>query len=385
MTSTLARVRELTPVIRQRSPEVEQARRVPVDLIAQLKAVGCFRMYVPTEYGGDDLTLGQALEVIEEVAWADGSTGWTTMIGSDAPILFSRLPRASFEAIYAHGPDVIGGGALAPKGQAARVEGGYCVSGQWSFASGCQHADWLMGHAVVVDQGQPQLLPTGIPDMRVAVFPANQVEVVDTWRVVGLKGTGSHDFRLHETYCPEEWTFSVMGASCVANAGFGIPLLGQLSLNVATVAVGIGRGALDDIAELVGGGKRRVFASTRTAQSAVFQDKLGQADASVRGARALLYADADAAWAKASRGEEFSVLERLRLRATSAYVVQLMTQVVDFAYTAGGGSSLYEASSLQRRLRDIHALTQHVGVSGEVFEYVGALLAGEELDQHARV
>jgi alkylation response protein AidB-like acyl-CoA dehydrogenase len=266
-----------------------------------------------------------------------------------------------------------------------RVNGGYCVSGQWSFASGCQHAEWLIAHAVVFDEGQPQLLPGGVPDMRVALFPASQVEIVDTWRVVGLKGTGSHDFRLRDAYCPEERAFSLMGPPCLAKPGFDIPILGQLALNVAAVAVGIGRGALDDIAELAGGGKRRVFASNRLAASAVFQDKLGEADATVRGARALLHADAEAAWATASHGQEFSPLERLRIRATAAYVVRLMTQVVDLSYTAGGGSAIYEASALQLRLRDMHALTQHISVSGEAFEYVGALLAGEELDQQARV
>ncbi|MBV9322930.1 MAG: acyl-CoA dehydrogenase family protein [Chloroflexi bacterium] len=385
MTTTLERVRELTPMIRQRSTEIEQGRHVPLDLIAELKAAGCFRMHVPAEYGGDDLTLSQALDVIEELARADGSTGWTTMIGSDGPTLFSRLPKTTFDTIYADGPDVIGAGALAPKGRAMRVDGGYCVSGQWSFASGCQHADWLLAHAVVVDQGQPQLLSSGVPDMRVAVFPTNQVEIVDTWHVVGLNGTGSHDFSLREAFCPEERTFSLMGPPSVANTGFGIPLLGQLSLNLAAVALGIGRGALDDIAQLAGGGKRRVFASHRLAESAVFQDKLGEADVTLRGAHALLHADAEAAWAKAGRGEEFSPLERLRIRATAAYVVRLMTRVVDVSYTAGGGSAIYEASPLQRRLRDIHALTQHIGVSGEAFEYVGALLAGEELDPRARV
>jgi alkylation response protein AidB-like acyl-CoA dehydrogenase len=386
MTATLERVRELTPAIRRRSTECEQARRVPLDLIAQLKTAGCFRMHVPSEYGGDDLTLSQALDVIEELARADGSTGWTTMIGCDAPALFARLPRTTFDAIYADGPDLIGAGATAPKGQARRVGGGYCVSGQWSFASGCQHAEWLIAHAVIVDQtGQPELLPTGSPEMRVGVFPANEAEIVDTWRVVGLQGTGSHDFRLRDVYCPEERTFSLMGPPCLPNAGFAIPILGRLALSLAAVAVGIGRGALDEIAELAGSGKRRIFASNRLAESVVFQDKLGEADATVRGARALLHADVDAAGAKASRGEEFSPLERLRVRATAAYVVRLMAQVVDLAYTAVGGSAIYQASPLQRRLRDIHALTQHIGVSGEAFEYVGALLAGEELDPRARV
>jgi alkylation response protein AidB-like acyl-CoA dehydrogenase len=279
---------------------------------------------------------------------------------------------------------VIGAGATAPKGRARRVQGGYCVSGQWSFASGCQHAEWLIAHAVIVDQtGQPELLPTGLPDMRVAVFPANEAEIVDTWRVWACKVPEAMTFDWATAYCPEERTFSLMGPPCLPNAGFAIPILGRLALSLAAVAVGIGRGALHDIAELAG--SVRMFASNRLAESVVFQDKLGEADATVRGAQALLHADVEAAWAKASRGEEFSPLERLLVRATAAYVVRLMAQVVDLAYTEGGGSAIYQASPLQRRLRDIHALTQHVGVSGEPFAYIGALLAGEELDPRARV
>ena len=380
-TTTLQRVRALAPTIRHRSDEIEHARRLPLDLVDDLRTVGCFRMHVPVRYGGDELTLSETLEVIEELACADGSTGWSVMIGCDTPVLLGRLPEPTFEAIYAAGPDVIGGGSLAPKGQAVPVDGGYCISGRWSFASGCQHADWLVTHAVVVANGQPRLLPNGLPDMRVAVFPASEVEIVDTWQVAGMQGTGSHDICLRDSYCPAERTFTLFGGlPSLAGAAFAIPILSELALHQAAVALGIGRGALDDVAELAGGGKRRVFAAHRLAESAVFQDTLGEADATLRAARALLRTEADAAWAKASRGEVFSLLERARLRATASQVVRMATQVVDAAYTAGGGTAIYASSPLQRRLRDIHVQGQHIGVSRDAFAHVGALLAGEELD-----
>ena len=381
MTTTLQRVRELAPTIRQRSDEIERGRRLPLDLLADLTAAGCFRMHVPARYGGDDLTLTEAIEVVEELARADGSTGWSTMIGSETPILFGLLPEATFAAIYASGPDVIGAGSLAPKGQAVPVDGGYCVSGQWPFASGCQHAGWLAGHAVVVEGGQPRLLPTGLPEMRVAVFPADAGEIVDTWQVAGMQGTGSHDFRVRDAYCPAERTFSLFGGTPgVEGPAFAIPTLAELALHQGAVALGIAQGALDDIADLAGGGKRRLFASNRLAESAVFQETLGQADATLRAARALLYSDAEAAWAKASRRELFSPLERVRLRTTASTVVRLATQVVDAAFAAGGGTALYASSPLQRRLRDVHVQGQHIGVSRDAFGYVGALLAGEALD-----
>jgi alkylation response protein AidB-like acyl-CoA dehydrogenase len=377
---TQARVLELAPSLRARSDEIEQARRLPPDLVAELVAAGCFRMLVPAAYGGDELALTQAMSVIEEVAAADGAAGWNTMIGCGSPILFGRLPVRTFEAIYANGPDVIGGGSLAPKGQARAVSGGYCVTGQWSFASGCQHANWLLAHAVVLRQDQPAAAsPNGMPEMRVSVFPSAQAEVLDTWHVAGLRGTGSHDFRLQERFVPDEYTFSVFdGEPPVRGTIFRIPPLAQLPLLIASVAVGLARGAMDDLAALVGSGKKRLYAPSRLAESAVFQDKFGEVDAMLRAARAALHTEAASAWARADDG--LRVLDRARLRATASYVAGMATSVVDFAYTAGGGTSVYDASPLQRRLRDIHALTQHIGVSRDAFGYVGTVLAGEEPD-----
>jgi alkylation response protein AidB-like acyl-CoA dehydrogenase len=199
--------------------------------------------------------------------------------------------------------------------------------------------------------------------------------------VAGLQGTGSHDIRLRDAYCPAERTFNLFGGTpTIEGAAFAFPPLAQLALHVAAVAIGIGQGALDDICELATGGKQRVLAPRRLAESAVFQDALGQADTTLRGARALLHADAEAAWARASCGDSFAPLDRARLRATASQAASLATQVVDAAYTAGGGTVVYESSPLQRRLRDIHALTQHVSMGREVFALVGTLLAGQELD-----
>jgi alkylation response protein AidB-like acyl-CoA dehydrogenase len=382
-TATLERVRELGPVISTRTDEIEQARRLPLDLVDDLIGAGCFRMLVPHRYGGDELSLSEAFDVIEELAYADGSTGWTTMIGCAGVPLFGSLPRSTFEEIYADGPDVIGAGALAPKGRAVPVTDGYRISGQWPFASGCQHSSWFMGQTMVLADGQPQLLPGGMPVMRVAVFPADEVEILDTWHTVGLQGTGSHDISVSDAFCPEQRTFQMFGVSPtrpVEGTIFAIPVFSQLGLFVAAAALGIGRAAIHDMAELAAGGKRAAFTGRRVAESAVFQDRLGEADAILRAARALLHTEAEAAWTIARGGRAFSLLERARLRATGPQVVSMVAQVVDAAYTAGGGTSVYDSSPLQRRLRDIRALTQHAAAGRDFFAIVGALLAGEEID-----
>jgi alkylation response protein AidB-like acyl-CoA dehydrogenase len=338
-------------------------------------------MLVPREYGGDELSLPDALRVVETLSRADASTGWTVMIGSHGPLVLSFLPRTTFEQIYAAGPDVILGGALAPKGAAVPGEGGYRVSGRWPFASGCQHATWLVGNCMVLTDGQPELMPDGMPMMRLAVFPADQVARHDTWDVVGLRGTGSHDISVQDAWRPADWTCTLFGGrSILEGPTFSISLLAQLALYIAAVAVGIAAGAVDDVGQVARSGKRRSLAPRRLAASPMFQEHMGEADGALRAARALLYAEAAGAWEKVTAGAMLGLLDRAQLRAAGAHVVRLSVRAVDIAYTAGGGTSLYETFPLQRRFRDIHALTQHASVAGDVIPLVGALLAGESVD-----
>jgi indole-3-acetate monooxygenase len=380
-TATLERVRELAPTIRRRADEIEAARRIPLDLVEDLKSIGCFRMVVPREAGGDELALDQQLDIIEELACADGSTGWTVMIGASSPVLFGLLPRRGFDEIYADGPDVIGAGALAPKGQARRVGDGYCVSGQWPFGSGCQHASWLLAQSIVVADGKPKMAANGVPEMRIMVVPAEQAAILDTWKVSGLRGTGSHDFRIDDVFCPDHRTTSLLGGgACIDAVAMRIPTLSTFSMLMAAVALGIGRAAIEDLTALAMDGKRRAFAAQRVAASPVFQDRLGEAEATWRAARALVHSEAARAWHMASAAQAFEPIDRARIRSAGALVVGMMARVADTAYTAGGGTSVYEASPLQRHLRDIHALTQHINVSRDLFAISGALLVGEEID-----
>lgn len=380
--TTLERARQLAPEIAKRADEIEAGRRVPLDLLDDLVAAGCFRMLVPRRFGGSELPLGDALAVIEELSRADAATGWTVMIGATTPAVLSFLPLPTFEQLYAAGPDVIGGGTLAPKGRLVAEDGGYRVTGQWPFASGCQHCSSLAVHGVVVRDGAPAMLPNGMPEMRVALFPAGEVEIVDTWHVSGLRGTGSHDLKVDGLFCPEERTGRLFGGTpCVDTQVTRLPALGLLGTAVGAVAVGIAAGAVDDIVSLAGGGKRPAFQpNRRLAESPLFQAKLGEADATLRAARGLLHAEADAAWARAAGDQPPTVLDRARMRATGPKVTSLAVEVVDAAYAAGGGTSLYDSSPLQRRLRDIRALTQHAGVSADFFGVVGALMVGEDVD-----
>jgi indole-3-acetate monooxygenase len=371
----LADLRALAPAIAERAPEIEAARRLPPDMVEQLTSIGLFRALLPRRWGGLEIDFPPSVDLLAELAAADGSAGWSSMIGCETPQLFALLPEATFEAIYADGPDVIVGGAFAPRGTLEAIDdgtGGYRVSGRWSFASGCQHARWLFGNCVVTRGGQPVPGPMpGAPQLRCAVLPAAAWQIHDTWRTAGLRGTGSHDIEIRDAMVAKEWTFDLfLGEAFAREPLFAAPLL-QFSTHIGAVALGIAQGALRDLIALASTNKTRLYAKDALADSTLFQYRLGHAEADLEAARALLRARAEELWAQAL-GEGVPQAMRTRVLQTTAWVAETSARVVDGLYTAGGASALYDASPLQRRLRDIHALTQHASVQDSVFATAGA-------------
>ena len=367
--SVLDKIRAMAPAIAARGDEIEQGRRLPTDLVEKLSTAGCFRAMVPASHGGQGLTFAEQLLVIRELARADGSVGWTVMIGSSAPVVLGLLPRSSFDQIYAKGPDVILGGAFNPKGVATPVDGGYRVSGRWSFASGCQHCHWFVAHCMV-DDGR-------MPPVRMMVLPPSDVEIADTWYVSGLCGTGSHDFVVDDDFVPDERSFTLWDEPALDGPLWRIPELSLSSLMMANVAVGIAEGALGEITTLASG-KVPMLADSTLGANALFQHDLAEADARLRAARALLDADAATAWRIADAGRELSPEDRARTRSTAVWVARTAACVVDAAYHAGGGTSLYVSSPLQRRLRDVHAVTQHFALKPDTLTLAGSVLAGQD-------
>ena len=370
----LAAVRALAPTIAGRAAETEAARRVPPDLLAALIDAGCFRVALPPSHGGIGADLASALDLFETVAAADGSTGWTVMIGAAAWVDLAGLPRATFDDLFAASRDVIVAGAFNPTGASivATEDGRYRVDGRWGFASGCEHATLLFGNCIegVVD---------GAPRLRIAVFSPDEIEIEDTWNVSGLRGTGSHHFRADGVVVAAERTVvPLAGEPCVDAPMARIHTPALIGLAVASVALGIAQGAFDEIVDLAAG-KVPLLAGAPLAASPQFQHALAVADTDVRAARALVGDTARSLWQSAVDGVELSLVDRARARAAAVWATDRATAVVDAAYRAGGGSALYTDCPLQRRLRDIHALTQHFIVRPDTLTTAGAILAGEDV------
>lgn len=391
--AVLDAVRDLAPVIATRAAEIEAARRLPLDLLDDLVVAGCFRMLRPTSHGGLGLGLTSGMRVIEELSRADASVAWTVGIGSAGWLDLVDLPRATFDAILGENPDAVVAGAVNPTGTAVAVDGGYRIEGRWAFASGCEHSDWMFANCIEqpADGGGEDASgdePSGgdgppdggPPPMRVAVVSPADVEIEDTWSVSGLRGTGSHHFRIDGVVVPADHTYAVMTAEpCIDEPMARIPLPTPYTPLVAAMAIGAAQGALDDILALAAT-KVPLFAGATLATDPLFQNRLASVDARLRAARALVYGDAATVWRMAVAGEELPLELRARIRADGVWAVSTAVSVVDTAYTAGGSSSLYDSSPLQRRLRDIHALTQHFLVKADALTPVGAVLAGQDVD-----
>ena len=370
--SVLRGVRELAPTILDRAGEIEAGRRVPVDLLDRLRAAGCFRLVRPATHGGLEASVPDAMRALESLARADASVAWTVMIGAGSWIDLAHLPRATFDALYGTNPDAVTAGVFNPTGSIAPVDGGYQVTGRWSFASGCEHADVLFGNAI-------EGFADGVPQIRGAVFEPVDVAIEDTWSVSGLCGTGSHHFRVDGAVVPTERTYAPMdGEPCLDALIVHLPPPAVFSMVMASVALGIAQGALDDIVVLASE-KVPLLSPVALGGNPLFQFELATADTDVRAARSLLYDEAARLWAAAATGDPLTLEHRAQVRASAVWTVERATSVVSAAYRAGGGTSVYSECPLQRRLRDIHALAQHFIVRRDTLVTAGAILAGQDV------
>ena len=363
MHDLVSRAHAMAPSLRARAAELDEARRLPEDLVAALRAAGFLRMFVPRSHGGHETDLRTGMAVLEALATADPAVGWTVMIGAETPQLLAFLSRDTFDKMYAAGPDLVVGGGFNPQGTATRTADGYLVDGRWAFASGSTHADWLFGNCVVRPAEPSDTPPAGPPALRSVLVPASQARIVDTWHVLGLRGTGSHDIEIRGITVPDELTFDLFaGVPCLPGPGYVAPLM-HFILHLGAVAVGIAQGALDATTSLATEGKQRLYAKARLADSPLFQTDLGRADVTVRAARALLESTADELWTRCASDPATLPAIGPRISATLAWVTDAASSAVDTCYRAGGGQAARDSSPIQRRFRDMHTFSQHAAAA----------------------
>jgi alkylation response protein AidB-like acyl-CoA dehydrogenase len=295
-------------------------------------------------------------------------------IGSGGDIFAPLLPRETYEQVYRNGPDVIIVGSAQPAGTAEAVDGGWGVTGRWPFASGCQHADWMLGLCVLTEGGKPVPGEGGAPLVRGFFLPARDWQIEDTWHVAGLKGTGSHHIALRDTVVPAANFFDLAsGAPCLPGPLYQA-VRQLLPLLHGAISVGIAEGALDELVELANTGRQQLRAAVPMGDSETFQGELGRVAAELRAARAFLQVQAASHWRHALAGTLKDEALFTQGTQTAIWLVTTCVRGADACFALGGGSALYETSPLQRRLRDLHAAAQHAIAQQRHYAGAGKLL-----------
>lgn len=372
--------RRFGPVVEKATERIEKDRRVPEELIRELAGAGFFRMLVPRSLGGGEVDPETMIRAVETIARADGSTGWVVAIGATTGLVSAYLEEEAAREIYGRDPSGVAGGVFAPRGEAVAVEGGYRVTGRWPFASGCEHCSWLMGGCVVRRDGKTDLLPTGLADPRMMIFPAADARILDTWDASGLRGTGSHDIEVRDVFVPAEKSVSIVSGRPVRGGPlYAFPVFGLLAAAIAAVSLGIAASAVAELRRLavdkVPTGSRK-----RLGERTAVQGHFAEAEAMLGAARSFLLETTRGVRGVASTQGEIGLTERARLRLAATHATRSAARVVDLMYEAGGGTSVYASNPLQRHFRDVHVATQHIMVAPPTWTLAGAVLLGHDAD-----
>jgi len=372
--ATLERVRNIIPEIEACGDEIERERRLPAGLNLKLADAGAYRMALPRKYGGEDLAPLQSMRVLQELAHADGSVAWTAMVAFGFNVIFGRFSPAVVDRILAQGPS-LGRGAMAPLGTARPTRGGYIINGRWPLASGSYEYEWVGAGCLLMDGDKPRFGSDGRPVYRAALLPKGDVKFLDTWYSVGLRGSASTDFEIHEKFVPEEFTTDLFSApSAYDSVLHRLPFFMVTGPTHCAVCIGLVEGAIDDLTNLART-KRPAFSPKMLGEDPVFQYRLGELATRLEAARA--YTNTVANWTveKANADTPASPLDIVRMQTMLAYVHHQCVDIIDEAFTLAGATAVYRGCILQRRWRDIKCVASHFAANTSCYQALGAAIS----------
>ena len=375
----VAAARRLAPMVAAHREEAEEGRRLPPKVAAAFAESGLFQMYLPRSMGGGEISPLTAFHAVEAISIADGSAGWCVMVANAMAAFMGWLPAEVGRHFAGQPADFRVAGSLRPLGTATPVEGGYRVTGHWNFASGIDHATWLYCSAKIPEGKIPEgKIPEGKTGggVRAMWIPAHQATIVDTWSVVGMRGTGSQDFTVQDVFVPAAHTSSQAEKPLETGPLYN-PRLTYAAGWTGTVAnaLGIARGAIDAFVEMAGR-DGTTGSATLMRDRPYVQGKLAEAEAITSAARAFVLSAVGEAWEAASAGE--NDLDRLVARARLAIThgMHEAVRAVDLVFHAAGTNAIYSRNPLERYFRDAHVAVQHLSALPGHYESAGKVMVG---------
>ncbi len=380
----LERARQVAPVLEAASSRIEAQNELTDDVLSLLRQNGLLRLLMPHALGGAAVNPSTFVQVIEALAHADASTAWCVCQTSICSMVTAYMDASAAGDMFA-APAALLAWGVGPNASAVAVDGGYRVSGTWMFGSGSRHATWLGGHCAIVNaDGTPQLDRNGAAVERTMLFPRRSADVQDTWRVMGLRGTGSDTYSVKDLFVPAAFTSPVIAnwltvqpcdpailyrftGSALYAAGFG------------ALALGNARGMLDTFLRLAGSKTPR-GASNPLSASAVVQMHVAQSEAQLRSARLLVLDTLTQAEASIAQTGRITLDQRMAIRMAGTFAIHQATEVLERAYRSAGTTAIFESQPFERRFRDGYSISQHLQGRLAHFELVGKHLLGIEVD-----
>jgi len=377
----LEAARKLAPQIQACADQTEAERELPRPLFEALADAGMFHLAVPRAIGGAELDLPTYVEVIEELGKADASTGWCVNQGAIYATYSARMPRDVARAIWIDTPRAVVANTPAATATAVVVPGGYRVTGRQGFSTGCRHASWIAAHAQIVENGTTRL-DHGQPETRYFFVPVAEAEILDTWKVRGMRGTGTHHFAVRDVFVPAARTVLSATAPLLHDGPlYRIPRTLVFASGDAAVALGMARTCLSTFYELAGAKTPRAMQALLRDQSMI-QVAVGHAEAHLRTGRAFLLETVRDVWSAVTANGALTLDQRATLRLATTHGIRLAAQVIDAVYNAAGATAAYESSLIQRHFQDIHVITQHLQSRLSHYELVGSHWLGLPVDEN---
>ena len=363
------RARGLRDLVRCEAAESERLRTMSAPIVEAMWDSGLMSAFNPVEAGGVEPSFAEMIETWIEMAWQDGSFGWTGI--ANLPSSFaaaSYLPDEGFAEVFtANGNRVTMGGQFAPNGQGVVVEGGYRLTGSWSFGSGTGHSQYVAAGFLPMEDGEMRWISEGIPELMIALVPSAEVNFTDGWNVQGLKGTGSYDYDVADVFVPERRTFRLFtttplrGSSPAGRMG----MMPVTAAGHAAWALGVAKSMLDDLQELAAT-KYRMSDMASLASRPTFQKDLAHHVAAWRAAHLLVLDAFTTAESAVAAGDDLTPTLRVDMRVAAVYATDVARECAQWAHLAAGTTAIREGSRLERAFRDVYTGTQHAFISEKV-------------------
>ncbi len=357
----LQRARALAPTLAERAPETDALRRIPDATVAAFKEQGLFRMLQPARWGGAEVDPRVFFDVQMTIAAACPSSAWVLGVVGVHAWQLALFDDKAQQDVWGADPGVLISSSYAPTGKVTRAEGGYRISGRWSFSSGCDHCDWVFLGGFVPLEGDSKT-----PDMRTFLLPKSDYRIDDNWHVAGLKGTGSKDIVVDDAFVPEHRTHRLIDGffrkspGNVGNPGalYKLPF-GQIFVrSVSSSAIGAAQGALDAYCQTAA---RRIAAGdgAKVADDPSTQVVAARASALIDEARTTLHRNLGEMMGLIEAGEDLALARRVQFRFDSSNAVAKCVEAVDGLFTASGARAIFLNSPILRFFLDIHAARAH--------------------------